>query len=130
MHLKNHNRSYFNNVWFDWFDLLKIIKQLSDHSPLQQDLHTWTINSDLLFSIKKCIQLSFNMKMPTLYSIDSTVLPQLNTHRDLGWFLSLERITMFTSPSSKAYKYLGLLRRVFSCCSSVSAKKNTLHYSR
>ena len=33
--------------------LLKIIKQLSDHSLLQQDLdqlHTWAIHNDLLFS--------------------------------------------------------------------------------
>ena len=71
--------------------LLKIIKQLSDHSLLQQDfdqLHTWTIHNDLLFSINKCIQLSFNIKTSIFYSIDSTILPQLHSHHDLGLIVS------------------------------------------
>jgi len=115
--------------------LLKIIK-LSDHSLLQQDLdqfHTWTIHNDLLCSINKCIQLSFNLKTPTLYSIDSTVLPQLRSHHDLGLMLcdDLSWKNHYVHITSKAYKYLGLLICAFSSCSSVSAKKkNTLHYSR
>jgi len=114
--------------------LLKIIKQLSDHSLLQHDLdhlHTWTIHNDLLFSIKKSIQLSFTIKTPTLYSIDSTVLPQLHSHCDLGLILSddLSWKKHYVHITSKAYKYLWLLRHAL-VVALLSVRKNTLHYSR
>ena len=72
------------------------------------------------------------MKSPTLYSIDSTVLPQLHSHRDLGLMLSddLSWKNHYVHITSKAYKYLGLLRHAFSSCSSASAKKKTLSLDR
>ena len=55
----------FSNLFLfaDDAKLYKIIIQLSDYLHLQQDLnqlHTWTIDCDLLLSVNKCIHLSFN----------------------------------------------------------------------
>ena len=65
----------FSNIFLfaDDAKLYKIIFQLSDFLHLQQDLnqlHTWTIDGDLLLSINKCIHLSFNNKTPTSYSVN------------------------------------------------------------
>ena len=105
----------------------KIIFQLSDYLHLQQDLnqlHTWTSDGDLLLSINKCVHLSFNNKTPTSYSVDEHSLPQLHSHHDLGLLLTddLSWRNHYEHLASKAYKYLGLLRRAFSCCHSMRAK--------
>ena len=109
--------------------LCKTIVHSCDHLHLQDDLDqlcTWSHNSDLLFSINKCIHLSFNNKTPTSYSVATTTLPQLHSHRDLGLLLSDDPSwrNHYDHITSKAYKYLGLLRRVFSSCYSIRAKKN------
>ena len=109
--------------------LCKTIVHSCDHLHLQDDLDqlcTWSHNSDLLFSINKCIHLSFNNKIPTSYSVATTTLPQLHSHRDLGLLLSVDLSwrNHYDHITSKAYKYLGLLRRVFSSCYSIRAKKN------
>ena len=114
--------------------LLKIIKQLSNYQLLQQDLdqiHIWTISLMVIYysALTSAFRISFNNKTPTTYSIDSTILPQLHTHRDLGLILSddlywrnhYEHTSIYIT--SKAYKYVGLLRRAFSSCHSVNAKK-------
>ena len=67
--------------------LCKIILHPPDHSDLQHDLdqlYIWSINSNLLFSINKCIHLSFNNKTPTSYSVNGNILPQLHSYHDLG----------------------------------------------
>ena len=115
-------------LFADAAKLTKTIVHLSDHSHLQQDLdqlHTWSLDSDLLFSINKCILLSFNNKIPTSYSVGSDTLPQLHFHRDLGILLSndLTWSNHYNHIISKAYKYLGLLRRIFGNCQSIEAKK-------
>ena len=97
-------------------------------SPLQQDLdqlYIWSIDSDLFFGISKCIYLSFNNKTPTSYSLDGNTLPRLHSHRDLGIQISdnLSWENHYKHITSKAYRYLGLLRRAFSNCHSVKAKK-------
>ena len=63
--------------------------------------------------------LGFNNKIPTVYSssvsVNGTLLPLLQSHRDLGLFLSddLSWSNHYDHINSKAYKYLGLLRHVF-----------------
>ena len=61
----------------------------------------------------------------TSYQIDSTTLPQLLQHHDLGLLLShnLSWSNHYQWISAKAYKYFGLLRRVFKNIQSISAKK-------
>jgi len=120
----------FSNLFLfaDDAKLSKIIVQLSDHSCLQQDLdqlYTWSINTDLMFSINKCLHLSINHKLPTTYSVGGNSLPQLHSHRDLGLLLAddLSWNNHYQHIISKAYKYLGLLRRAFSNCQSIRAKK-------
>jgi len=109
--------------------LCKIILHPTDHLNLQYDLDqflTWSINSDLLFSISKCIYMSFNNQSQISYLLDSTTLPQIHCHRDLGVQVSdnLSWNNHYNHITSKAYKYLGLLRRAFSNCHSIKAKKN------
>ena len=101
----------FSNLFLfaDDAKLYKIIFQLSDYLYLQQDLnqlHTWTIDGDLLLSINKCIHLSFN-KTPTLYSVDEHSLPQLHSHCDLGLLLTdnLSWRNHYEHLASKAYIY-------------------------
>ena len=63
--------------------LCKTIVHPSNYLHLQQDLdqlHTWSFDSDLLFSINKCIHLSFNIKISTSYSVGCDTLPQLHSH--------------------------------------------------
>ena len=116
---------------FQFADDTKLSKSIavsSDQLCLQEDLNhlfTWSVNNDFRFSVPKCIHLSFNSKFTTTYSIDGCPLPQLLSHRDLGlqlssdmsWFKHYQIIT------AKAYKYLGLLRRVFHSCHSIRARK-------
>ena len=120
----------FCNVFLfaDDAKLSKTMVHLPDHLHLQQDLdqlHTWSLDSDLLFSINKCIHLSFNNKIPTSYSVGSDTLPQLHSHCDLGILLSndLTWSNHYNHIISKAYKYLELLRCIFSNCQSIRAKK-------
>jgi len=119
----------FSNLFLfaDDTKLFKTILHPPDHTKLQQDLdqlYTWSIDSDLLFGISKCIHLSFNNKSPTSYSLNGNTLPQLHSHRDLGIQISdnLSWECHYKHITSKAYRYLGLLRRAFSNCHSVKAK--------
>ena len=88
-------------------------------------LHTWSLDSGLLFSINKCIHLSFNNKK-TSYLVGRDTLLQLHSHRDLGILLSndLTWSNHYEHIISKAYKYLGLLRRIFGNCQSIRAKNS------
>ena len=120
----------FSNLFLfaDDTKLYKIILHPPDHTDLQQDLdhlYIWSIDSDLFFGISKCIYLSFNNKTPTSYSLDGNTLPRLHSHRDLGVQISdyLSWENHYKHITSKAYRYLGLLRRAFSNCHSVKAKK-------
>ena len=107
--------------------LFKTIVHPSDYLHLQQDLdqlHTWSLDSDLLFSINKCIHLSFNNKISTSYSVGSVTLPQLHSHCDLGILLSNDLTwSNHYNHIISNYKYLGLLRCIFGNCQSIRAKK-------
>ena len=85
-------------------------------------LYDWSVSNELNFNISKCVHLSFNN---TSYQINSTSLPQLSQHCDLGLLLSydLSWSNHYQQISAKAYKYFGLLIRIFKNCQSISAKK-------
>ena len=38
-------------------------------------LYDWSVSNELNFNISKCVNLSFNNKIPTSYNINSTSLP-------------------------------------------------------
>lgn len=89
-----YHLSYGSILFTDNTKLQKII-YLSDQSRLQQDLArsttyiaTWSIDSDLLFSINRCTYLSLNNTISTWYSVGSNTLPQLRSHCDLGLLVS------------------------------------------
>ena len=91
--------------------LFKHIIHLSDVKEFQNDidlLHDWSVSNGLNFNISKCVNLSFNDKIPTSYQIDSTTLPQLLQHRDLGLLLShnLSWSNHYQWISAKIYKYV------------------------
>ena len=60
--------------------------------------------------------MSFNNKIPTSYSVATTTLPhvQLHSYRDLGLLLSddFSWRNHYDHITSKAFKYLGLLKRI------------------
>ena len=63
----------------------------SDHKALQDDitaLLTWSRDVDLDFSLKKFIHLSFKCKLDTSYSMSNSIIPHVNSHKDLGLTLS------------------------------------------
>ena len=108
--------------------LCRKITCTTDQQHLQEDLdflHAWSISNDLNFNIHICIHLSFNKKINTSYTINANPLPQLNTRLDLGLLLAdnLSLWEYYNKISSKAYKYLGLLRRTFKTCYSIKARK-------
>ena len=108
--------------------LFKHIIQFPHIHEFQNDLdllYDWSVSNELNFNISKCVNLSFNNKIPTSYNINSTSLPQLSQHCDLGLLLSydLSWSNHYQRISAKAYKYFGLLRRIFKNCQSISAKK-------
>ena len=108
--------------------LFRHIIQFPHIHEFQNDLdllYDWSVSNELNFNISKCVNLSFNNKIPTSYNINSTSLPQLSQHCDLGLLLSydLSWSNHYQRISAKAYKYFGLLRRIFKNCRSISAKK-------
>ena len=82
------------------------------------------------FNVSKCLQLSFNSSLTTSYHIDSNLLSPAKSHRDLGIILSsdLSWSNHFNHITAKAYRSLGLLRRVFGKSTSTPVKK-TLYIS-
>ena len=118
------------SMLFLFADDAKLCKRISctiNQQYLQQDLdflHVRSTDNNLNFSIHKCFHLCFNKKIDTSYTINANLLPQLNTHPDLGLLLA-DNLSwrVHYKISSKAYKYLGLLRRPFKTCYSIKARK-------
>ena len=66
-------------------------KSLSDQNALQEcikALFVWLQDNDLNFNIKKSIHLSFKQKFLTTYSMSHSIIPHVDSHRDLGIALS------------------------------------------
>ena len=105
----------------------------SDLQPLQDDLNSlfnWSLKWKLRFNISKCALLrltsgySFTQSPP--YYINDEEIVLKDCHRDLGILISgnLSWTSHYELICSRAYRMLGLLRRVFSATVCVSAKKN------
>ena len=67
------------------------IKSVSDKEDLQDNitaLFAWSQDNDLNFNIKKFIHLSFKRKFHTTYSMSDSIIPHVDSHKDLGVILS------------------------------------------
>ena len=64
----------------------------------------------------KFIHLSFKRKLDTSYSMSNSIIPHVNSHKDLGLTLSedLSWDKHYKDITARAYKMLGLIRRTFS----------------
>ena len=104
---------------------LRNISSISDCRLLQKDLlalSEWSTTARLQFNIAKFAILRFCPNDPPFdfpYSIDNSAITtiEINMSSSLNWSLHYNVIC------SKAYKILGLLRRLFSSSCSIQAKK-------
>ena len=106
----------------------KSIYHSSDHLHLQSNLnlhYSWSIRSNLLFSLSKILFTSFKSTIATSYSIGANILPKTETHRDLGVIISsnLSWELHYHHIFGKAYKVLGLLQHTFSNSININSKK-------
>ena len=110
---------------------LRNICSFSDCRLLQNDLlalSEWSTTARLQFNIAKFAILRFCPNDPPFdfpYNIDNSVIASPSSHRDLGIMMSrtLSWSHHYNILCSKAYRTLGLLRRLFSSSCSVQAKK-------
>ena len=107
----------------------------SDFQLLQDDLcrlFDWSLEWKLKFNILKCVLLSFTsgntpaLSSGSLYHIDNQDICKTVCHRDLGILISgdLSWSPHYDLICSRAYRMLGLLRRVFNNAICILAKKN------
>ena len=101
------------------------VRTLSDHTALQDDstaLLTWSRDVDLDFSLKKFIHLSFKRKLDATYSMPNSIIPHVDSHKDLGLILSedLSWDKHYKDITVRAYKMLGLICRTFASTHSPS----------
>ena len=98
------------------------VRSSSDCHSLQNDLQNlfyWSQYWNLHFNERKCILLRFSPKCPHIpfnYSISDKFIATLEHYRDLGVIMShnLSWSEHLKYISSRAYKFLGLIRRSFS----------------
>ena len=109
------------------------ITSITDCLKLQEDLNSlslWSSTWSLHFNPQKCSVLSFHpshseAKFNHPYYMDSTIVQIKSTPRDLGVVMSenLQWSEHYQSMLAKAYKLLGLIRRVFASTYCPLAKK-------
>jgi len=104
------------------------IISLSDIQQLQNDLNllfTWTINNNLFFNFSKFVFMSFHRKFNSVYTINGHTIPLSSSCKDLGIIFNntLSWREHYEAIICKAYKSLGLLRRVFKDSHSSQARK-------
>ena len=112
-------------------DDTKCFRQITTTSDIQlfqgdlDSLLNWSLNNHLSFNISKFVFMSFHRKLDSQYSINGHSLSQSSHCKDLGVIFSntlswREHYEMITS---KAYRSLGLLRRVFKNSHCPEARK-------
>ena len=108
------------------------IYSLQDCLNLQTDLSRlsdWCSTWNLLVNEEKCSAISFKPRSSPLsfnYHLNGKQISSIAAQKDLGLFVSADLTwrSHYQLISSRAYKMLGLLRRVFSSSVSVSAKRS------
>ena len=111
---------------------LKSIDCPHDCDLLQNDfslLSDWSLKWKLLFNVSKCVNLTFSLSHdPIVYSyfINDKEILSKDCHKDLGVFIAgdLSWSVHYDHICSRAYKMLGLLRRVFCRANTIIAKKH------
>ena len=108
------------------------ISRNPDSSLLQKDLSalcTWSSNWNLTFNDSKCTLLSIRGKnfstTSATYVIDDKPVKSVNFQKDLGIVLTsdLSWNEHYSHISAKAYKSLGLIKRIFGNNKQVSVRK-------
>ena len=112
---------------------LKTISDLADSTKLQDDidsLNHWSEKWSLLFNNTKVVQISFKSHLPTSYTIGTSSITKVESHKDLGITLSsnLSWDAHYDHIIAKAYSILGLLRRTFSPQNPSRSKKQLYIY--
>ena len=112
------------------------ISSISDCLALQSDLSSlvdWSRMWKLNFNENKCCVIHFNTNEsnPTFsYSINNTAISAADTQKDLGvvLFSDLRWKPHYFLITNRAYKMLGLIRRVFSTVTDIYVKRK-LYFS-
>ena len=112
---------------------LKIISDPADAILLQDDINSlnyWSEQWSLLFNPTKIVQISFKLNLQTSYTIGTSLITKVESHKDLGIILSsnLTWDAHYNHIIAKAYSILGLLRRTFSPQNLTKSKKQLYIY--
>ena len=127
-----------NSLLYLFADDTKCLKTIIDpaHSiQLQNDinsLHCWSEQWSLLFNPTKIIQTSFKSNLQTSYTIGTSSITKVESHKDQGIILSsnLTWDAHYDHISAKAYSILGLLRRNFSFQTHTKSKQVDIRISK
>ena len=108
---------------------LKSIDCPHDCDLLQNDLSLlsdWSLKWKLLFNVSKCVNLTFSLSHDSIvhpYFINDKEILSKDCHKDLGVFIAGD-LSWSVHYDHRAYKMLGLLRRVFCRANTIIAKKH------
>ena len=127
-----------NSLLYLFADDTKCLKTISDPADsikLQDDidsLNHWSEKWSLLFNHTKVVHISSRSHLPTSYTIGTSSITKVESHKDLGITLSsnLSWDAHYDHIIAKAYSILGLLRRVFSPQNPTRSKNNYISLVR
>jgi len=133
--LPEHIQSTIPFIFADDTKYLSGIRSDSDTEKLQIDINNafnWSITSELFFNYSKFVHLRFWEKDTAdypLYNVNGHPIQRLLQHKDLGVIFTSDFTwtAHYISISAKAYKTLGLIRRIFKT-NCMEAKKNFIFH--